>query len=438
MADLFSDSTERFEKFHRYIVLGNGELNPKTQTQPIIRRTDGTACPPTGVNNTCFTPMAISTHDFCKMRSICNPYHLTNFFGIPDTELRVTRRFDDPEYQKEKLGSKFYGTFYTRCSVNVRTPNNSERNFGSVVWVAVVPSDDALVFPIGGTITRNARKQVNTGSANGHERARVGRSAVHIHVNAYTRVSDRTAFAASFSAFHVQPIEFYIQLDEYLNPPDLFGPNLCVFLLTILYCAQPSSSAEFRSMLAEHRALCILIVHNISNKLCTGCTLALLATAPFVVTSSHVGSKATTSSSYGAPFLEHNPVCASIESSINAPSFRIDFYMTQGLAVIFLDGCEPDPRTSQGDRQNLPPEPACSDVKLPKQKTELSAKLLRLPTKHNRNVHYSASCLVRRKRISRWLLNRYLPAVQCMSDNIAYVVTIANVIFTRLPSETLA
>ncbi|GAA57044.1 catenin delta-2, partial [Clonorchis sinensis] len=35
------------------------------------------------------------------------------------------------------------------CSVNVRTPNNGERNGGSVAWVAVVPFDDSLVILIG-------------------------------------------------------------------------------------------------------------------------------------------------------------------------------------------------------------------------------------------------------------------------------------------------
>ncbi|KER26770.1 hypothetical protein T265_06053 [Opisthorchis viverrini] len=34
------------------------------------------------------------------------------FVEVPDTELRVTRRLDNPEYQKEELGSKFYGTIY--------------------------------------------------------------------------------------------------------------------------------------------------------------------------------------------------------------------------------------------------------------------------------------------------------------------------------------
>ncbi|OON20054.1 hypothetical protein X801_04068, partial [Opisthorchis viverrini] len=47
-----------------------------------------------------------------------------------------------------------------------------------------------------------------------------------------------------------------------------------------------------RTHQVEHRALCILIVHKVSNKLCTGCTSALPVTVPFVVNYNHVGSGA--------------------------------------------------------------------------------------------------------------------------------------------------
>ncbi|KER19164.1 hypothetical protein T265_15635, partial [Opisthorchis viverrini] len=56
--------------------------------------------------------------------------------------------------------------------VNVRKPNNGERNDGSAAWVAVVPSDDGLVILIGLAITRNSwenkSRQVHQA---GHERA---------------------------------------------------------------------------------------------------------------------------------------------------------------------------------------------------------------------------------------------------------------------------
>ncbi|GAA52153.1 hypothetical protein CLF_107418 [Clonorchis sinensis] len=88
---------------------------------------------------------------------------------VSSEELRVTRRFDDPKYQKEELGSEVYGTIYTivnkiiqrvssvhvrgvnksQCTVRVRTPNNAEQNVGSVVWAAVVASEATLVILIG-------------------------------------------------------------------------------------------------------------------------------------------------------------------------------------------------------------------------------------------------------------------------------------------------
>ncbi|GAA53936.1 hypothetical protein CLF_111671 [Clonorchis sinensis] len=55
-----------------------------------------------------------------------------------------------------------------QCDFTVRKPNNGGRNVGSLVWGAVIPSEDSLLILIGGAITEEPmRKQVKAGSENG-------------------------------------------------------------------------------------------------------------------------------------------------------------------------------------------------------------------------------------------------------------------------------
>ncbi|KER28788.1 hypothetical protein T265_13518, partial [Opisthorchis viverrini] len=75
---------------------------------------------------------------------VFNPCVASTLVNVEVRDTEILSDVDNPEYQKEELGS-----------VNVRTPNNGERNDGSVAWVAVGPADDSLLILIGRVITRN-------------------------------------------------------------------------------------------------------------------------------------------------------------------------------------------------------------------------------------------------------------------------------------------
>ncbi|KER31807.1 hypothetical protein T265_02037 [Opisthorchis viverrini] len=79
----------------------------------------------------------------------------------------LRRKFGNSEYQKgigfvilrcylHKRRQKCTANAHCSRSVNVRAPNNCERNDGSVAWVAVVPSDDSLVILSERVTTRNS------------------------------------------------------------------------------------------------------------------------------------------------------------------------------------------------------------------------------------------------------------------------------------------
>ncbi|KER25244.1 hypothetical protein T265_07282 [Opisthorchis viverrini] len=59
---------------------------------------------------------------------------------VPDTKIRVTRRFDNPEYQKEEVGSKFYGTIPTRAG-------QCGNQIGAKFWEVI--SDEHGIDPTG-------------------------------------------------------------------------------------------------------------------------------------------------------------------------------------------------------------------------------------------------------------------------------------------------
>ncbi|KER25056.1 hypothetical protein T265_14296, partial [Opisthorchis viverrini] len=120
--------------------------------------------------------------------------NLDTVVEVPDTEHFVTREFDDPEYQKEKLDTKFYGTIYTKSSKCIQQtsivrvlcisksvarfeiPDNGQRNIG-----LMVPSWSSHVILIGGATTRKSRRHKSDQAPTGRVRMHTYMSVTDTH-----------------------------------------------------------------------------------------------------------------------------------------------------------------------------------------------------------------------------------------------------------------